>query len=179
MTHGHPTTYRRGCRCEVCVQANRDYQREWYRRRMRGDTARVPVGPVAKHIARLSAAGMSYAAIDSAAAIGRGTARGAASGLHVAVRRDNADAILGVTLLDAPKSHRQWTSTRPLRGLVQEMVDAKLTGREMQNKAKLYPHRILKKDRVTQRTRERVILLYRYYARLGIVPAERLNEVSA
>ena len=38
-THGTPSAYSNGCRCDPCTDAHRDYMREYYRRKKEAERA--------------------------------------------------------------------------------------------------------------------------------------------
>lgn len=75
MTHDR-TSYTKGlCRCGVCVDANRSYQRDWARSRRRsdGEARRVSATPVKARLETLEASGWTRREISRRTGLSRST----------------------------------------------------------------------------------------------------------
>ncbi|MGW3492014.1 hypothetical protein [Streptomyces sp. NPDC001054] len=92
--HGARARYLRGCRCEGCRRAHYRYMSRYRLERERGTIRRVPVGPVAEHISRLTAEGWSCAQIAAAANCSESSVRSAARRQYATMRADLAARIL-------------------------------------------------------------------------------------
>lgn len=89
--------YQAGCQDPACVAANREYVREWYRTRRRPDSAalraRVPAGPVRRHLQELLAAGDTLQAVARQTGVSQATLSRIARGVFVTVHRRTRSAI--------------------------------------------------------------------------------------
>jgi len=173
--HGTANGYKRGCRCEDCRAAYREWARDYMRRYRQGQRTRVPAAEVHRHIARLREAGLTVEVIAKAAGIPPET-------VHNLVRRrlrtvwpKTADAILGVTL-DARPRNSIIPKTAAL-GLLDELHRAGVRAEEVECRIGWRDHS--RWSCMRQTTYRKVALLYLACARQGLVPADLLDEVAS
>ena len=88
------------CRCRACTDAATRWQRHFNHAKTTGRKLTVDAAPIAQHVARLLAAGMTQQNIADAAGVARGTVRNLREGRVQRVSHVTAGRLLGV----APRS---------------------------------------------------------------------------
>lgn len=105
--HGLFSTYKAGCRCEMCREAVAEYERERRKRKARGETPWTDAAPIREHLRNLMCShsgiqdGISIKRIARLAGIGEGTIQNIIWGSHGTepaekVRKETADKILAI-----------------------------------------------------------------------------------
>lgn len=121
--HGKRSTYVRGCRCEPCTVANRDYAREMdrhYRRRRYGiepprPDQYVDAAEAREHLRWLSSVGIGSRTVAARSGVSRSAVTDITNGEHSRIRVTTAAKILAVgksdraavTLVDAADTWRK------------------------------------------------------------------------
>jgi hypothetical protein len=176
MKHGR-TGYRRGCRCEICTKANRDYHRDWQWDRRHTGKRMTSNAETLAHVEYLRRAGMSDRTIEEAAGISRGVIYHTRRQQLIKVA--TSEAILSVTPSDRPAGH--FTDAKQAVRMVREMQrSAGLTLAEvdaMLGRQRGWASVMVRQARIYTTTHMRVSILYELLARQGRVPAKVLAEV--
>lgn len=167
------TTYQ--CRCAACTKAWRDYGREYWRYRRDVGTKRLPAAPVIAHLDALYAAGHSCGSIAAATGVREQTIWDIRKRGRKWVRRDIADAIMGMTLSDHVHGDGNLVPADRTQRLVRVLL-GRMTHKELQAAlgGGTIPSHLMHQTRVRQITARRVEVLYRILARRGLVPGEEV-----
>jgi hypothetical protein len=105
MSHGTISSYTKGrCRCESCRGAWRDWQREAWRRRRRGEYRWVSPAAARRHVRSLMADGMSIIAIATAAGLSRRTVANLMAGDQKSIHVRTVDKLMAVCADDWPEN---------------------------------------------------------------------------
>lgn len=109
MAHNR-TGYVGGCRCPVCREANRVYQRRYYRRRHRPDAtpveALVDASSTSRRLGLLVARGWTLSALSARTSIPRSTLADIAAGRRVRTHNHVAAGIAAVRVDLKPPPRR-------------------------------------------------------------------------
>lgn len=179
MTCGTITSYTKGkCRCPACASAWRDYQRTYMRERYHGRLRLVPIGEAGKHVRALIAAGMKQSVICASSGVDRMVVRRILCGTRQRIRRQTAEALLGVTFDAVADGATNFAA--PATALMVEMRRAGVTNVEIEERLRIsVPERIANQQHVRPKTWAKLTLFYRHLARQGRVPADLLEQVGA
>jgi hypothetical protein len=183
MTHGTVTGYsKHRCKCELCAEAWRIYQRRYMRERYQGLRRRVPVTLARRHIVMLMGQGMTATAISLSAGLHGATVGLLLGGKVKEIRRTTSEAILGVGLDDYPPGTR-------VRAAMSRQIISEMRGRlgmsyaEIADYVKLSDAGVrlimdMEDGRRTVRpeTHLRLVVGYWILAREGLVPADVLAD---
>jgi hypothetical protein len=167
--------YASGCRCEVCRDGWRVYQRDRRRDQVAGLPRLVPAPETRRHLRRLMTAGYCPTAIAAASGVSRSGVQRILQGRSHQVRRVVADAILAVPLDEVIAEHR--VPTPIVLRLMAEMADAGLSQRAQLSGAGLSCKWRARRS-VDWDSWRRIATLYELLARRGRVPADVLYEVA-
>lgn len=179
MSHGQFIDYRRGCRCQECVEANRTYQREWYRRKRNGTSNRVSAAAAHKHVKFLVRTGMTRHAIADIAHVKHATVCDIGRLEHKRIERTTSDAILGVGMHDLPSGRRkQWLPASMAIPLYDIMAAGGMTTQDVIRTVGAKPHVVRQQTFVQLLTYQRAVIVCRMLAKQGLIPAEMLGEVG-
>jgi len=161
LVHGTANAYKnRGCRCPACTAAAVAYQRAYKRRvRLEGPLTE-PAGETREHLERLLASGVSLAQVSRLTGLTSSNLRAIANG----------------------------RTKRPLRvpggkarRLIEAMGEAGIPQTQIA-RALRYEHptnlKLSRREYVTRRSWDRLVTLYRHFARRGLVAADILEEVG-
>lgn len=174
--HGITGYVTHGCRCPTCVAVYRAYQADWQRERRAGVRRTVPPDEARRHLRRLRDAGLTYAAIAAECGLTDTTLIDIDRGRYKRVRREVAEAILGVTCDATPEGYLVDATTT--RRLIQAMREAGYREREIATMLGYRSQTLrFRGRRVTWRNHRRIVTLYRLLARQGYVPADTIEEV--
>lgn len=110
MTHGTLTAYHRGCRCDACTRANREYKRDYVRRIVRaaygaGAPPTVDAGPAREHVLFLRSRGVVARDVAEAAGVDVNTIWRLTCGRTQRLRWVTHDRIMGVCAPDVPSGN--------------------------------------------------------------------------
>ncbi len=177
--HGTTTGYsRHRCRCELCVERWRSYQREYMREHYRGELRTVATTEARLWIAHLVAQGMTRHQIALAAHVDHQLLYLIARGETRRARRRTIEKILAVTPDDRPA--RAMAPAREAQRLLEAIRAAGVPAKTIAGPLRVsHPSRIKHQRRVHDRTRRKLIIAYRHLASQGLVPASLLDEVNA
>lgn len=176
--HGITGYTKHACRCPTCVAVYRAYQADWQRERRAGGRRTVPPDEARRHLRRLRGAGLTYTAIAAECGLTDTALSDIDRGRYQRVRREVAEAILGVTCDAMPEGCLVDATTT--RQLIRTMREAGYREREI---AAMLGYRSgtvrFRGRRVTWRTHRRIVTLYTLLARQGYVPADAIEEVAS
>jgi transcriptional regulator with XRE-family HTH domain len=179
FTHGTTTGYSvHRCRCDACMGRWRQYQNRYRRDVREGRPRTVPAAEARRWVAHLIANGMTQHQIAAAAGVDFRTVYGVSRRKSKRIRSSSAEKILGVTPDDRPAgSHAP--AGEALR-LIEAMREAGVPMKTIAGPLRVTaPSRIKHQQRVSDRTRRKLIVAYRHLASLGLVDASLLEEVNA
>jgi len=179
FTHGTTTGYsKHRCRCDACTKRWRQYQNRYRRDVSAGRPRTVPAAEARRWIAHLIANGMTHHQIASAASIDYQIVYKVASCGQKRIRRASAERILGVTPDDRPAG--AYAPAHEALRLIEAMREAGVPMKTIAGPVRVTaPARIRRQQRVSDRTRRKLIVAYRHLASLGLVDASLLEEVNA
>ena len=179
MKHGTTTSYTKGkCRCEICQEAWRAYQRQYMRERYHGQLRLVPIAEARAHVRALLRSGMKQTAIARASGVDRMVIRRIVRGDRKQIRRQTSSALLGVPFDAAPMGATNFAA--PAQLLIEEMHRAGVTNAEITDRLHIAcPELIAHQRHVRPKTWAKLTVFYRYLARQGRVRADLLVKVGA
>lgn len=162
--------YKRGCRCFTCRRAQAAYMRRY----RSGQRTRIDSAETIRHIERLLDSGMRLGSIAKAAGIPAQTLQQLMGKRRPTVWPRTAEAVLAVTLDSLPPHTivSKAPALRLLGGMERAGVDmAAVNALIGWSDRRRWPG-------MRETTLRRVVHLYRYLARQGIVEAALLDEVA-
>jgi DNA-binding Xre family transcriptional regulator len=181
MTHGTITGYsKHRCRCELCAESWRVYQRRYMKERYHGLRRRVSVVMAKRHAVMLMDNGMTARAISLAAGLHEQTVGLVINGDVKELKHKTSEAILGVNLGSYPVGTRVRASIS--QKIIRQMREVLgMSYQEIADYVKLSDagiRLIMDEDRRTVRpdTHRRLVVGYWGLARRGLVPAELLAD---
>jgi hypothetical protein len=182
-THGRLIDYRNGCRCPICLEANRAYHRDYRERRRNGlqSTNLVEAQQVARHITKLLNAGMTKVAIARLADVSPGVIQRISNGQATRVWPRTASRILGVRLDAIPDEGLvpAWPTQRLMLELKRVGVPAQTIKQAMRMETNTGVRCLFGPERVHKGTARRVEVLYRLAVKQGVAPASVLRDVAS
>ena len=174
--HGTVTAYINDrCRCEACAKANRDYQRRYARHHRKFGRLLVPAFHAREHLERLLATGMTMTSIEDLTGISDAALFRILRGETRNCYRDTEDRILGVPL-GAIAQGRHLMPAGEARKIVAALGEAGVSERRIASMlGNITPLQVNRHERVTARTYQRLVVLYRLLAReLSLPPLEEV-----
>ena len=181
MTHGTITGYsNHRCKCDLCTEAWRVYNRRYMKERYHGLRRRVSVKMAKRHIVMLMSEGMTARAISLSAGLHEQTVGLVINGEVKQLKHKTSEAILGVNLGDYPPDTRVRASLS--RKIIGEMrYGLGMTYDEIADYVKLSDAgvRLIMVDgrrTVRPETHRRLVVGYWGLARRGLVPADVLAD---
>ena len=178
--HGDVNTYKnQGCRCEACRKAAVAYQRRYKERRRSEGPLTEPAGEAREHLRRLAASGVSLNQVARLTGLAASSLRSIEKGRTTRLRRDTVEAIEAIQLGTTSEALRVPGSKA--RRLVDAMAAAGISRARLARALRCeHPGdlRFSRREYVTRRSWDRLVTLYRHYARRGLVPADVLEEVG-
>jgi len=178
--HGTASAYtNRGCRCGECRAAAAAQKRAYRRRRDEAGPLLLPADEAREHLRRLAASGVTISQVARLTGVAPTTLRAAEKGRRRRLTPSTIEAIEAVPLgttagaarVPAEKA-RRLLETMAAAGIGKAEIGAALRcarSRDLDFSGRAY---------VTARSWERLVTLYRYLARQGLVPADLLEEVG-
>ena len=186
MTHTL-SSYYHGCRCPVCVDAYRTYNRNkkrTYRALKRaGYVHRVDPAETREHIAKLLACGQTLSSVAALSGVSTQHVWALHHGRTSSVRTGTADRLLAIAMTDVPDGSKSdhFVPAAKAQRLVHEI---QRSGISQSRIAAMFRHTsgdlgFMSKGHpwVRLSTYRRVLTVYRLLARQGRVPASVLEEV--
>jgi len=180
LVHGTANAYKnRGCRCPSCTKAAVAYQRAYKRRvRLEGPLTE-PAEESREHLARLLDSGVSLAQVSRLTGLSPANLRAIANGRTKRLRRRTVEAIEAIPLGITTEALR--VPGEKVRRLISAMGEAGIPQTQIA-RALRYEHptnlKLARREYVMKRSWDRLVTLYRHYARRGLVAADVLEEVG-
>jgi transcriptional regulator with XRE-family HTH domain len=178
--HGTASAYRNnGCRCAECRTAAAAEKRAYRRRRVEGPLL-VPAGEAREHLRRLAASGVTISQVARLTGVATTTLRETEKGRQRRLTPAAVEAVVAVPLGTTAGAMR--IPGEKARRLLETMAAAGVGTDEVAAALRCESPRGLALGRrtyVTRRSWERLVTLYRFLARQGLVPADLLEEVGA
>jgi hypothetical protein len=181
MKHGTHAAYRAGCHCAECRDANRAYQRAWYHKHHGPSGIMTDAAEAARHCRFLVEVGdMTAKSLALMAGVSTQVISDLLRGESNRIHKDTANAILGIGIGDCcVPGPKQFVPKDATIRLLDEMVAWGIPVVAIRAAIKTRPHQVRARKRVHKRTHDKTVLLYRYLAGKGLVPADVLEEVGA
>jgi len=179
VKHGTGTAYtRHGCRCADCRAYKATKARERYAAKHSGEEpkCRHKIDEVQRHIARMKTLGMSSAGIARQAGVSVDCVTDITAGKPAYVTTRTRDSILGVSV-----DNTAYVPGWKVRLLAAHIERAGVDVPEIARALKMNPASCavtLHRKTHTRRTLDKYVILARYLAGQGIVPASVLEEVA-
>lgn len=177
MKHGTTTAYTKGrCRCDVCREGWREYQRRYMRERYHGQLRTVPAAAARRYLAKLARAGVQQATVSASSGVSKKVLREIRNGQRKSINVATQEKILSVPLSVIVDGKTQRAASA--LALMEAMGKAGLSLSDIETKLKIsQPERIARQQHVRPRTFAKLVVTYKLLARRGLVPASLLDEV--
>lgn len=140
LKHGTHSCYSKGCRCEPCRVAHREYERHAKRRRDRArngtdiyESKFTDTAEVIAHIEFLASKGIGAGTISAKTGLDRQNIRRIARGEQKKVSREVAEKVLAVSSLPYMKGN--FVSSDPLKKLIKKLNKHGISGTDIGRQA--------------------------------------------
>lgn len=162
IPHGIRARYARGCRCELCRTANKEYERKRIHA-IRDRVWDIKPDKAVKHIAYLREAGIGIRAIARLSGTARSILQKILNGQPTRFGAERERAILAIKIKDAQKIQGSGlVDAKPTWKLIEKLLDLGLTRGEIAQRAfgVRRPRLQLRRDRVMRSTAEAIAGLW-------------------
>jgi len=163
------TGYTKGCRCDECRAAWREYGRQYWRRRAAGERPTMPAGPVLEHLSRLYAAGHTAGSIAAVTGVQAKTVRHMLTAGRKRVRSDNGEAILGMALDDSPDCGTHKLPACHVQESLGRLLASGLRHEDVRRAIKVEPSHIAHQEHVAATTARKIRVLCQLRAHAGLL----------
>ena len=175
MRHGTTTMYtKRGCHCEPCKRAWRDYQRKWRYESRHGQTRLMTTRECRRHLLWLMRHGMSRTQVALASGVSVAIVRGVADGSHPQAKRTTVSRLMAVSCYDRPPG--TMTPAREAVSMMDRLLSVGVSVGTIRDRLGVSaPSRLRREKWVRWETRERLWVGTQMAARDGLLAEEEAS----